>query len=462
MPMRVRSAGAREALMATLIRGHLLLVAVACCACSHSPRVAEITVTHIADIDSWKVEYVLPEFVDELVFVRHETLYRAASWRIASGNVELRVEGEYEVLRSDNAEPFDRFSIIAPSSFESLQRDYSQNHLFSDGSSLLFTGHFVVADSNLNPLNYSLRLVPSESERIVVRGNQVEGGVAIDSAGEDGLFAYFGTLPPVEGRNFIAVLDPALPDWLVTFLSEFLPELLDYYAENLGDALVARPSIYFNYTDTDSEDAQFAGSALLDGTYQLSASGRAWFNPNSGLHAVIPALIAHESAHLWNGHVIATSGAQGGSWMHEGGADTLAWRALRELGYLSTDEFSEKVGQAYRHCAEGLAGRPLHSLTTASQQGLQYSCGAVIGRATELALHQSGSDLFAFWRRLIERAIAAEVFSEQEYLDLLHEMTRNQELVAAIEGLAFATHSDSKVQLKELFDSVKTAAPKLN
>jgi hypothetical protein len=341
-----------------------------------------------------------------------------------------------------------------------LPKDYSQNYLFTDGSHLLFTGHFIVAESTTGPVDYSLRLVPAKSEGIIVRGRYFDGAAMITDPGDDGLFAYFGALKPLQNENYIAVLDPGLPDWLASLLPEYLPRLFDFYAARLGDGLASRPSIYFSFGDGDSESTHFNGGALLDGTYQLRATGRAWNEPDSFLRSLVPASIAHESVHLWNGHVTSSDNNEGASWMHEGGAEILAWRAMRELDYLSKDEFDSKLGEAYDSCVGGLGGRALMSVAESGEYQLLYSCGAVIGRASDLSLQQNGSDIFVFWRRLINVAVGSKSFSQQTYFDLLLEMCEDDKLVAALQELVFQPHGRTGDQLDKVFASVGAVAPR--
>ena len=419
----------------------------------------EITVTHLADSDSWRVDYELSEPVRELVFVRTQTNFRSASWRLDGPEVEFGVKDEYEVVRGSDGASFTGFSLVAPSSTALLPKDYAQNYSFTDGSSLLYTGHFTVAESAADPVDYTLRLVPANSERIVVHGQLYAGAVTVADPGDDGLFAYFGELEPLEGENYIAVIDPGLPDWLTSLLPEYLPSLFDLYAARLGDGLPRRPSIYFSFGEGDSESTHFSGGALLDGTYQIRATGRAWFEPSAFLRSFVPTSIAHESVHLWNGHATSTDGDAGAAWMHEGGAEILAWRAMRELGHLSQEEFDTKLRDAHEACTAALDGRPLASVASTGEHGLLYTCGAVIGRASELALEQNGSDIFAFWSELIDVALQSESFSQQTYFDLLSTMSENEALVAELEELVFESHGQTGDQLMAVFAAVEAAAP---
>lgn len=440
----------------------VLLPALLLCGFSGHPSSAgavEITVTQLAESDSWRVDYELAEPVQELVFVRSQTNFRRASWALRGDGVEFGLRDRHEVVRGSDGGSFTAFSLVVPTLTALLPKDYSQNYSYTDGSGLLYTGHFTVVEDMADPVDYTLRLVPAASQHIVVHGRLYDGAVTVADPGDDGLFAYFGELVPLEGDNYIAVLDPGLPDWLQTLLPEYLPPLFDFYAARLGDDLPRRPSIYFSFGEGDSESTHFNGGALRDGTYQIRATGRAWVEANVHLRSFVPASIAHESVHLWNGRAISTDGNAGAAWMHEGGAEILAWRAMRELGQLSQAEFDAKLRNAYEACTSALRGRPLMSVASTGEHQLLYTCGALIGRASELALEQSGSDIFAFWRELIEVAQRSESFSQQSYFDLLLEMSDNAELVAELEELVLESHGQTDDQLAAVFASVGAAAP---
>lgn len=136
---------------------------------------ADITITHLAEADSWRVDYQLPSPVNQMVFVRTQTLFRDSSWEPKTEGVEISREGNHEVVRRVDGGPMQHFSIVAPSTTDRMSKDYSQNFQFTDGSQLLYTGHFTIAENRTEPVEYSLRLVPAAGETIVVRGRHYDG-----------------------------------------------------------------------------------------------------------------------------------------------------------------------------------------------------------------------------------------------------------------------------------------------
>jgi hypothetical protein len=70
-------------------------------------------------------------------------------------------------------------------------------------------------------------------ERVVVSG----GGSSVPErwAGPDqGTYAYFGTLAPIETANVRAVIDLGLPKWLKARIDDLLPRVFAYYAKRTG------------------------------------------------------------------------------------------------------------------------------------------------------------------------------------------------------------------------------------
>jgi hypothetical protein len=75
-------------------------------------------------------------------------------------------------------------------------------------------------------------------------------------------------------------------------------------------------------------------------------------------------------------------------------------------------------------------------------------------------LQQNGSDIFVFWRRLINVAVGSKSFSQQTYFDLLLEMCEDDKLVAALQELVFQPHGRTGDQLDKVFASVGAVAPR--
>ncbi len=79
----------------------------------------------------------------------------------------------------------------------------------------------------------TLTLVAAPGESVVVQGRSPasEESVALQN---DGTYAYFGTLAPVETAGFVGVLDRGMPDWMRIRVSADLPHLFAFYARRLG------------------------------------------------------------------------------------------------------------------------------------------------------------------------------------------------------------------------------------
>jgi hypothetical protein len=131
--------------------------------------------------------------------------------------------------------------------------------------------------------------------------------------------------------------------------------------------------------------------------------------------------LAHEAAHLWNGQLFQSVGKHE-SWMHEGGADAFAWRAMRRAGLLDDAELEDRQAEDLNDC---LAGLGADSLKAAEQRGdfrPVYACGSALAWLTEAATRRvdSSADLHTFWAALFA-ASKGRSYDEALYLRLLRE-----------------------------------------
>src|SRR6185503_4914726 len=163
---------------------------------------------------------------------------------------------------------------------------------------------------------------PPQGTHVVV-GGRVERGVAafLDSL-DDGTYAYIGTAKPIETPDVLAIVDSSMPAWLRELFDRNLPALFHEYAKRFGTALPWKPVVLFSF---DSSGTGYSsGGGTLTGLISMVLTGSAWRTPSrtameQGFH-----LIAHESAHLWNGQLVSNANSGRGAWMHEGSADAMA------------------------------------------------------------------------------------------------------------------------------------------
>jgi hypothetical protein len=86
--------------------------------------------------------------------------------------------------------------------------------------------------------------------------------------------------------------------------------------------------------------------------------------------------------------------------LHEGGADALTWRALRELKVIDEAHFWREQSESVSKCLLGLQSQPLRESSRPGEFKNYYHCGAAMNLLTEAVLRaaKSKDDLYTFWR----------------------------------------------------------------
>jgi hypothetical protein len=379
-------------------------------ACAHWPGtpkpLVDVTLTHAAD-EVWRVSYRLPAAVRELKFERAHYPFRAENWRVTTPGVKL-VDG---VLSA--ATPFDRVDLEIPSFARSPEKDYQLFLPYTDGSALVFTAAFDIADHRTQ-----FTLVPREGERIVLNG-EVHDGVTHWLSNVRGTYAYFGKTTPVQSPDMVGVIDDGCPGWLREKVATMFPRLFAWYALKTGHKLDFKPVVYLSCgPDATPHSISTLGNVLPQMVELDVRLGSAFTSDSPVVIEHIAHLLAHESAHFWNGQMFHHEDNQ--DWLHEGGADAFADRALRELGVYDDAQYRDRQSRAVSSCMLGLDGASLNDSSRAGRFHNYYTCGSVIALMTELALARAHAplDLFAFWGRVFDRSKDHQ-YDANTYLRLL-------------------------------------------
>jgi hypothetical protein len=173
--------------------------------------------------------------------------------------------------------------------------------------------------------------VPRQGEFASMPGRVARGPLRWTAA-KEGTYVAFGRAPPIDEPRFIAVVDAGFPAWLQDEARALLPRLFNHFAAALGQELPGRPTVLLSYGDAEQAGTLSLKGGTLPGLLlqqdvQLGNARRGTSDQQvlNGFRGTL----AHESAHLWN---IRLAHNRGPDWVHEGGADLLAFRALRALG----------------------------------------------------------------------------------------------------------------------------------
>jgi hypothetical protein len=406
--------------------------------------------------DAWTAEYALPEPAVALAFGRSR-ISRAA-WRIVEPPGATMV-GSYIVA----AQPFSRVRVELPTDTVQPEKEYRPFARYTDSGVLAYTGQLSVAHAACSAgdcaagqgLSHgpdypgTLALVAAVGENIVVHGH-APAATATVALGDDGTYAYFGSLAPVETPTFVGVVDRGLPDWIRGRVSADIPGLFALYADRFGPLDGPKAAVFLAFAARD-QGMSLGGGVLRPHllTLDLELSG-AGLGENGATRLAIDRLVAHEAAHFWNADQHASAGGPSAAWLDEGGADALAARALHATGVLDDRAYRDTLSQAASECALWLsAGEPLTASTRPGHTRAFYVCGSTLSLIAEAAARRrdSKADLFTFWQAMFEEGRPA--YDETTFLRVLDRLGGDPRVTAAMRHLVHDRIDDPTRALRD-------------
>lgn len=436
------------------LRASLVVLSLLICACSSTapssePEAPFITLEMERGGRFWLATWHLDEPARAIVFERPASGFRSALFEILTPGVEFDTDGNLEVLRTDGA-PVAAIAVRLPVSTRWLEKEYAFFQEFSDGSTSIYTGHLVARRLEPGPEECdecfirSFRFLAPPGTSIMVGGRVHESPLDWVDAEQQGTYVYFGAIPPVETPQMISIIDPALPDWLEDETRAALPSLFALYERELGVELPERPTVLFNFPESESPGYS-SGGGTLPGLIQLTVHGEGWGERSDEAMLHLFHFLAHEAAHLWNGQIVQYPDSDD-SWMHEGSADALAERTLHRIGLIGETRFLEYQTAALNECRRGLDSFPLREAGDRGDFHLYYSCGNVIALLTERATEDG--DLFRFWKELIGRSLESRVYDADDYFAVLRSLEADAETIESLlRFIETGATSDSIVEM---------------
>lgn len=407
--------------------------------------------------DLWHVEYQLPTPAEGLLFPRNTNLFRKDQWRIKSHGLELFEEDRYEVVRATNGSLIRKVAFEFGNVSNPLKKDYELLLPFTDGGALIYTGHLRVSALPQTHHSFELEItyVPQPNGHVLMNGEVFSSPQTVSYTDPGfGTYVYFGTAEPVETDDMLALVDPGLPIWIQTATNNFLPKLLHYYASRTGVPMTSKPMVFFSFDSGRAGEYSYSGGTLQGPLAQLAVSGSGWNEEDRDTNGPFGALlrfVAHESAHLWNSQLVENQTEPFAAWMHEGGADAFAFRALQELELIDLSLRERWQLDALDECSACLKEGTIHSSAERRQYRNYYACGSTIAWLTELSL-PPGKDLFDFWQRLFSKATASGVpYTEELYFETLEELTVKQNIVGELRTLIYEQQDNPSIELIEIF-----------
>jgi hypothetical protein len=358
----------------------LLLAWLAGCATAPSaastPRAA-IDIQELQATDSWRVSYRFSRPLNAITFSRERGPLRGA-WKVVEpAGTSWKSAGDREWLLLPA--PADRLVIEFPTNSADREKDYNLNIAFTDGSRLLYTGHFLIDEADESP--WTFRTSASRDVRLL----DEHGRGSLTWPGGDETYVYFGAVKPVVTERMTLMVDPGLPQWIETQMRELAPKQLDYFAKHLGTELSFKPVVFLSYVDDKSPGLSFKGGTLT-GLVQIAVTGVGWAEQNADAAEKWYSRLAHEVFHLYNGQHFEHG--REAEWLSEASADAAALRAMRDNGVIDAAREKQLIVEAANECIVRLEGKAI----TKAASRTYYACGM-------LTQFLAGDDIFAVYRK---------------------------------------------------------------
>jgi|GEM_PF-1258530 len=415
------------------------------------------TVSERAD-GRFDIDYVFAEPHSAMLFSRSSGDYRIGAWAPVTEGVELTRLGGFDALLFDA--PMTRVSLVAEPRFVEPESDYSPFVAFSDGGLALFTGQFDLlpaADAAaIEALGGSLDnwlgdqpvlgVRVHSDRRIVFEGRVHEGDVEHTTFGS-GEFVYLGDGEITEGRSYVGVLDRGLPDWILAAMETDMETIFSTYEARWSRPLEEPAVLYFAYGGDDLEGYSNKGS-VAGTTIMLSSSGDLMDEPSDMLLIHMRWFFAHEVAHQFQNLAGQPARDTGESWIHEGGANTMANDIIVEM--IGEDGPAWRSGeyvQAYSDCTEILEDGPLDEAHLRGQPDAFYACGSLIGLIADEGMREG--DLYTLWQSM--QASNGPMGAEAFYT-AMEAGGASPDLVARVRRIVGEALDDPAAELRQAMD----------
>lgn len=426
----------------------------------------------LRDGERWTVDYDLAldrpayAFKNSALLREGRRAWRAERWTVETPGVEIVRIGRYDVLRSVDGGPMPRNVRIAmrPAGGD-LEAAYAPSLVFTDGSVALYTEQFdlipldsAAAAAGLPADFNGLDLPGGPTEvswrdaagPVLFRGRRTETATASDAR----TYVYFGPAEATEAEAVAAIVDPALPAWLVHALDAFTPQVMGLYAERLGPRVGDRPTFMVSWSGPTSGMTSMAGS-VLPNLVVMDLEGEGVLEPSPPVFNAVRWFIAHEAAHFWLGSDGLRYEFARDGWITEGGSDLLAIRAIAALdpAYDAPAALQASVDECLSLAGNG----PVIEAGDRGEHRAFYGCGAVWALAFESVSRRSGDrdwlDVVARFRR----TETDDVLSREDWLSALTEAAADPAPRRIIERMLDEGSTDPAADIAALFDHARVA-----
>ena len=458
----------------TILAASLMPLHPVASAASVGTKVKEpVSVRVSREAESWTVTYVLNADTERWVFpvsavtFAGDQPWRPKQWRVLTRDLELRREGNYDVLRSTNGRPVPRKVRIAitPTS-GSLRREYDPAVMLGNGTVALYSEQFDIAPA---PAQVGVAAWSPEMSVTDMGGAHAKtvfhdrtGPVFVQGRRQDDpmlqgaeTYVIFGGASITEGANVATLAHPELPAWLNTELLSLTPAIAERYAERLGPKIEAgRPLLLLAWRGA-TKGKVVADGGVRPGQILMTFEGEGLLEPNPKAQARAQWFIAHELSHFWLGSSGVAYSKPGDAWITEGGADMMAISVLKQLkpSFDADGEAQRAVDDCVR-----FAVKPISSASARNESRAPYACGLVFALAAQGVVQKNGGqDYFDFLKPLLTAHRKDRRLSGAEWLAHLTKMAGNPAPAMAIGKLVNEGANDPGPVIATLFDQTNVA-----
>ena len=436
-----------------MIRGLLApLALLALPAAAAAAPVAAVEV--VRDGDQWTADYRLSKsspawvFADSIEAREQKGSWRTGTWKVLTPGVRLERRGWYDVLVADRGDVPQQVKLSFTPFVKDIEAAYDAALAFSDGSVALYDGKFKVFPAGSPVQVDKLPIDPDgiagngEPTRVEMRdkaGPVLLHGrrTAVATLEDESTYVLFGQAEPVEGEAMRTLIDPGLPKWLTDFLGTSIPAVLETYARKLGPAPGNKPLLMVSWSGA-TPGVTSMGGGVLPSTILMTFEGDGVATENADLRNGARWFAAHEGAHFWLGQAVHYSSPQE-SWITEGGADLLAYRAVAAAD--PSFDLHAQLQSALEQCISFSKKGGIASANERGDHKAYYHCGTIFGLVAERA---SGGDFGAFVRGLVDSNQDDHEVTRAEWLAALDARAPGKGLSEAIGALLDEPAPDAK------------------
>ncbi len=370
----------------------------------------------------WTVTYNSSVEVEKLFFNSSPNNSRVNRWK-PMGSFEIVIENKKEVIRQTDLKPFRKVSFELTPTYTPLPKEYAPFSPFSDGGILFHTGRFFVCSTlckNILDKKWSVTVFAPKDDYIIANGAVFKDKATFIEQ-DDGQKIYVGSNTPKEEEHVISVVDKQLPIQLRNALTIEFPKLMSFYSSRFGK-LNSKPMLFASYSSgrngryghqggtlPNQIFVHWYGDKLLESIDSFQAS---WF-------------FSHEIAHYYQfeGGEIKALEEQ---WIHEGGAEYMAYRTLIEQSKASKEYAKSQLNKSTRMCIDKTKTKSFLGLVQAKDHRILYECGLIVWFAIDKELKQDGNNFDNVWCLFLNEIKSGKKADFATLLNVLKPVLKNQ------------------------------------